>query len=152
MNNENEGSRRVILHAEDNAADARLLREGLSDEMRDNLIVVTDGAEALRFLEQEPPYEDAPRPQLVILDLNLPKRSGLEVLEYIKTDDDLRTIPVIVLTSSNVQEDIETAYRRHANAYLEKPMDIDECKTTAEQLETFWLQTAILPNSNRDNE
>lgn len=131
----------VILHVEDSPADARLLREGLSDEVADRLYQVRDGATALMFLRQRPPYEDAPRPDLVVLDLNLPKQSGIDVLESIKTDDDLKTIPVVVLTGSDAPDDIEAAYRRHANAYLVKPMDIDEYESIATQVEGFWIHT-----------
>lgn len=131
----------VILHVEDNPADARLLEEGFSDGVRDRLHRVGDGAEALAFLNRAPPHSDAPRPDLVVLDLNLPNRSGIDVLESIKTDDDLKTIPVVVLTGSDAPDDIEAAYRRHANAYLVKPMDIDEYESIATQVEGFWLHT-----------
>jgi chemotaxis family two-component system response regulator Rcp1 len=135
----------VILHVEDSPADARLLEEGFSDDVRSHLHWVSDGGEALKFLKRESPHGDAPRPDLVVLDLNLPNRSGLEVLESIKTDDDLKVIPVVVLTSSDSPDDIEAAYRRHANAYLVKPMGIDECESLAERLEAFWLHTSKHP-------
>lgn len=141
----------VVLHVEDSPADARLLKEGFSDDVRSHLHWVSDGAEALKFLKQEPPHGDAPRPDLVVLDLNLPNRSGVDVLESIKTDNDLKVIPVVLLTSSDSPGDIEAAYRRHANAYLVKPMDIDECESIAEQLEAFWLQTAKSPKLTHDN-
>jgi len=142
----------VILHVEDSPADARLLREGFSDDLHSHLHWVSDGREALQFLKQEPPHEDAPRPDLVVLDLNLPHRSGIDVLESIKTDADLKAIPVVLLTSSDSPGDIEAAYRNHANAYLVKPMDIDECESIAEQLEAFWLHTAKLPQLTHDSQ
>jgi chemotaxis family two-component system response regulator Rcp1 len=142
----------VILHVEDSPADARLLNEGFSDSVRSHLHWVSDGAEALKFLKQEPPHGEAPRPDLVVLDLNLPNQSGIEVLETIKTDDSLKVIPVVLLTSSDSPGDIEAAYRSHANAYLVKPMDIDECESLAEQLEAFWLHTAKLPQLDHDNQ
>lgn len=135
----------VILHVEDSPADARLLNEAFSENVRSHLHWVTDGAEALNFLKRKPPHGDAPRPDLVLLDLSLPNRSGLDVLESIKTDADLKFIPVVLLTSSDSPGDIEAAYRSHANAYLVKPMDIDECESLAERIETFWLHTAKLP-------
>jgi CheY-like chemotaxis protein len=144
-------SEAVILHVEDSPADARLFREGLSDDVGSRLRRVRDGATALTFLRQRPPYEDAPRPDLVVLDLNLPKRSGIDVLESIKTDDDLRTIPVVVLTSSDAPEDIKAAYRRHANAYLRKPMGIDECESLVERIEAFWLRSVKFAGHTRDN-
>lgn len=142
----------VILHVEDSPADARLLKEGFSDDVRSHLHWVSDGAEAMKFLNQEPPHGDAPRPDLVVLDLNLPNRSGIEVLEAIKTDADLKVIPVVLLTSSDSPGDIEAAYRTHANAYLVKPMGIDECESIAEQLEAFWLHSAKLPQLDHDNQ
>jgi CheY-like chemotaxis protein len=111
---------------------------------------VSDGAEALKFLEQRPPYADAPRPGLVLLDLNLPGHSGIEVLERIKTDDELKQIPVLMLTSSDASDDIEAAYQNHANAYLVKPIDIDECESLAAQIERFWLHTTKLSQSTDD--
>lgn len=138
-------SKPVILHIEDSPADARLLEEGFSDELRTHLHWVSDGAEALNFLKQEPPHADAPRPDLVVLDLNLPNKSGIEVLESIKTDEKLTVIPVVVLSSSDSPSDIEEAYRHHANAYLVKPMDIDAFESIAEQLEAFWLHAAKPP-------
>lgn len=145
-------SEAVILHVEDSPADARLFREGLSDDVGDRLHRVGDGATALTFLRQRPPYEEAPRPELVVLDLDLPKRSGIEVLKSIKADDDLRTIPVVVLTSSDAPEDVEAAYRRHANAYLRKPMGVDECESLAERIEAFWLRSVKFAKHTRDNQ
>jgi chemotaxis family two-component system response regulator Rcp1 len=142
----------VLLHVEDSPADARLLKEGFSDTVCSHVHWVSTGAEALNFLKQEPPHGDAPRPDIVVLDLNLPNRSGIEVLECIKTDPDLKIIPVVLLTSSDSRGDIEAAYRNHANAYLVKPMDIDECESLAEQLEAFWLHTAKLPQLSDDNQ
>jgi chemotaxis family two-component system response regulator Rcp1 len=138
-------SKPVVLHVEDSPADARLLEEGFSEALRKNLHWVSDGAEALKFLKQEPPHGDAPRPDLVVLDLNLPKKSGIDVLESIKSDETLTVIPVVVLSSSDSPGNIEEAYRHHANAYLVKPMDIDAFESIAEQLEAFWLHAAKAP-------
>ncbi len=137
-------SEAVVLHVEDNPADARLLEEGFSEDVRDRLHRVGDGEAALKFLNHDPPHGDAPRPDLVVLDLNLPGRSGVDVLESVKTDDGLKTIPVVVLTGSDAPGDVEAAYRNHANAYLVKPMDIDEYESTAAQIEGFWLHTTEL--------
>ncbi|MFB6251622.1 MAG: response regulator [Halobellus sp.] len=150
MTDESNRSETAILHVEDNPADARLLEEGFSAAVCNRLHWVRDGAEALEFLEQQPPYVDAPRPDLVLLDLNLPRRSGIEVLERIKRDDDLKQIPVLVLTSSDASNDIEAAYRHHANAYLVKPVDIGECESLAAQIERFWLHTAKLVQPTDD--
>ncbi|MFB6153358.1 MAG: response regulator [Halodesulfurarchaeum sp.] len=152
MTDDPDRSASVILHVEDNPADARLLKEGFSDNVRSHLHWVSDGAEALKFLEGEPPHGDAPRPDLVVLDLNLPNRSGIEVLESVKTDDSLKRIPVLVLTGSDVRDDIEAAYRLHANAYLVKPMDVVEFEALAKQIEAFWLHTAKLSQLTRDDQ
>jgi CheY-like chemotaxis protein len=142
----------VVLHVEDSPADARLLEESFSDVARGHIHWVRYGAEALKFLKREHPYGDAPRPDLVVLDLNLPDRSGIDVLESIKTDAELKIIPVVVLTSSDSPGDVAAAYRSHANAYLVKPMDIDECESLAKQLEAFWLHAAKSPQLTRDDQ
>jgi CheY-like chemotaxis protein len=141
----------VILHVEDNPADARLFKEGLSDDVAGRLHRVRDGVTALTFLKQRPPHGDAPRPDLVVLDLNLPNRSGIDVLASIKTDDDLKMIPVLVLTGSDAPADVEAAYRHHANAYLRKPMGVDECESLAERIEAFLLRSVKFPEDTRDN-
>src|ERR687884_1433856 len=115
-----------ILLVEDSPGDVRLTREALRDgKVRNNLSVVTDGVEALAFLRREGRYADAPRPDLILLDLNLPKKDGREVLAEIKADPNLRRIPVVVLTTSEAEQDIVETYNLHANCYVKKPVDLD---------------------------
>ncbi|SFB69936.1 Response regulator receiver domain-containing protein [Halobiforma haloterrestris] len=136
-----------ILLVEDNPGDVRLTREAFeAARIESDLYVVSDGAEALEFLEQRGEYEDAPRPDLVLLDLNLPRASGEEVLTELKDDPELRTIPVIVLTSSRAEEDIVRSYELHANAYLTKPVDPDEFIETIRAFEEFWFTVVHLPS------
>ncbi|MFC6716788.1 response regulator [Natrialbaceae archaeon GCM10025810] len=135
-----------ILLVEDNPGDVRLTEEAFKDgRLANNLHVVTDGIEALDFLYQRGEYEDAPRPDLVLLDLNLPRKNGDEVLEDLKDDTELASIPVIVLTSSKAEEDIVTSYQLHANAYLTKPVDPDEFVDVVQSFERFWLEIVCLP-------
>jgi len=140
--NRREGGVAVLL-VEDNPGDVRLTREALGETGRNlTLSVVNDGLDALRFLRREAPYEDAPRPNLILLDLNLPKKDGREVLEEIKTDDELKLIPVVVMTTSDAHADIRRAYRLHANCYVTKPADFDAFVGLVKSLEQFWLATA----------
>jgi two-component system response regulator len=135
-----------VLLIEDNPGDVRLTREALSESKRDlRLSVVSDGIEALRFLRRESPHESAPRPNLILLDLNLPKKDGREVLEQIKTDDELKVIPVIVMTTSDAQADIRRAYGLHANCYVTKPADFDAFVGLVRSLQQFWLSVAKIP-------
>lgn len=135
-----------ILLVEDNPADVRLTELALGEVgLTNTLHVVEDGREALAFLRREPEYADAVRPDLVLLDLDLPRVHGTEVLEALNEDDDLRRLPVIVLTSSTADEDIAASYERHANAYVEKPVDMDEFVGVARVIEEFWLSTVKLP-------
>ena len=135
-----------ILLVEDNPGDVRLTKEAFEHgRIENDLHVVTDGAEALEFLYQRGEYTDAPRPDLVLLDLNLPRKNGDEVLEELKADSDLRSIPVIVLTSSKAEEDIARSYELHANAYLTKPVDPDEFIETVRAFEKFWFSVVRLP-------
>ena len=139
-----------ILLVEDNPGDIRLTREAFKQGRIDNdLHTVSDGAKALAFLEQRGEYEDAPWPDLILLDLNLPRTDGGEVLEQLKDDPKLRSIPVIVLTSSQAQEDIVRSYERHANAYLTKPVDPDEFIETVRAFEKFWFSVVRLPPEER---
>ena len=113
--------------------------------MLNNLHVVGDGVEAMKFLECEGEYADTPQPDLVLLDLNLPRKDGTEVLKEIDEDRELRRIPVVVLTSSEAEEDIARSYELHANAYITKPVDIDQFIEVAQNLEEFWLSIVKLP-------
>lgn len=135
-----------ILLVEDNPGDVRLTREALRDGIvQNNLSVTEDGVEALAFLRRQGKYADAPRPGLILLDLNLPRKDGRQVLAEIKSDPALRTIPVIILTTSANEEDILNAYRLHANAYIQKPVDLDQFLRVVQVLEDFWLTLAMLP-------
>ena len=135
-----------ILLVEDNPGDLRLTEEALKEgKVTNNLSAARDGEEALAFLRKEGTYADAPRPDLVLLDLNLPKKDGREVLAEIKTDPDLKRIPVVVLTTSEADEDILKAYNLNANSYLAKPVDLDQFITLVKGIEAFWLTMVTLP-------
>jgi CheY-like chemotaxis protein len=135
-----------ILLAEDNPGDAKLTRKALDQgKIINNLHVVTDGVEALEYLRQEGEYADNPRPDLMLLDLNMPRKDGREVLQEIKTDPDLRRIPVVVMTSSEAEEDIVQSYDLHANAYLTKPIDFDGFLDVVGSIEEFWLSVVKMP-------
>lgn len=137
-----------ILLVEDNPGDVRLTQEAFREgQMEVNLNVVMDGVEAIRYLKKEEPYALAQTPDLVLLDLNLPKRDGREVLEEIKTDPQLRHVPVVVLTTSNAEQDILKSYNLYVNCYINKPVDFDKFFTIIQKIEDFWFQTAILPSS-----
>lgn len=143
----NRGTARAIeiLLVEDNAGDVRLTKEALSEATVPNRLHVTnDGVAALKFLRQERPYGESPQPDLVLLDLNLPKKSGLEVLAQMKHDPALRTIPVIILTSSSSEGDVRKSYENHANAYITKPVDLEQYFTIVKRLEEFWLASVRL--------
>jgi chemotaxis family two-component system response regulator Rcp1 len=134
-----------VLLVEDNLGDVRLTQEALRDaKVRNNLHVVSDGVEAMAFLRRESRYAGAPRPDLVLLDLNLPKKGGLEVLEEIKTDPDLQHIPVVILTTSQAEQDIVQSYRRRANAYVTKPVDLEQFLKVVGAIEQFWLEIVKL--------
>lgn len=135
-----------ILLIEDNAGDARLAREALRDaKVRNNLSWVSDGVEALAFLRREGKYAQAPRPDLILLDLNLPRKDGREVLTEIKADDKLKRIPVVILTTSQAEEDIVRAYHLNANCYISKPVDLDQFMKVVKTIEDFWLTIVRLP-------
>ena len=136
-----------ILLVEDNAGDARLVREAFRQaSTRCELSHVLNGVEALEFLRKAGPHAGAARPDLILLDLNLPRKDGREVLAEIKADTTLRRIPVVVLTTSQAQEDILRAYDLHANCYVSKPGDLDEFIRTMRCLDEFWLSVARLPS------
>jgi two-component system response regulator len=140
------GSPVEMLLVEDNPGDVRLTKETLRDtKVIVNLHVVGDGMEAMAFLRQEGKYASAPRPGLVLLDLNLPKKDGREVLAEIKQDPDLRRIPVVVLTISSAEEDILKSYNLHANAYVNKPLNLEQFAKITRAIEDFWFTVVKLP-------
>ena len=135
-----------ILLVEDNPGDARLTREALRDaRVRNNLHVAADGVEALAFLRRQGKHSAVPTPDLILLDLNLPKKDGREVLAIIKADDRLRHIPVVVVTGSEAEEDVRQSYRDHANAYVKKPIDTQAFLEAVNSIDLFWLQIVRLP-------
>jgi two-component system, chemotaxis family, response regulator Rcp1 len=146
MNRRTVGRPVEILLVEDNPGDVRLTREALREgKVRNNLAVAADGVEAIAYLRKEGEYENAVRPDLILLDLNLPRKDGREVLEEIKADPSLRHIPVVVLTSSQAEEDIVRAYDLHANCYVTKPVDLDQFIRVVESIEDFWFTIVKLP-------
>jgi two-component system, chemotaxis family, response regulator Rcp1 len=154
MMNQSRSTRPVeILLVEDNPGDVRLTREALREgKVHNNLHVASDGVEALRFLRREGEHGDAVRPDLILLDLNLPKKDGREVLEEIKRDAQLRPIPVVILTSSQAEQDIVRAYDLHANCYVSKPVDLEQFITVVKSIENFWFSIVHLPpaDTSRD--
>jgi two-component system response regulator len=135
-----------ILLVEDNPGDIRLTTEALKEQkIYNKLNVVTDGVEAMAFLKKEGKYANAARPDLILLDLNLPKKDGREVLKEIKTDDKLKTIPVVVLTVSKSEEDILKSYNLHANCYISKPVDLSQFMRVAKSIQEFWFTMVKLP-------
>jgi len=135
-----------ILIVEDNEGDARLAREAmLESKMRNTLHHVSDGEEAMEFLRRVGKYADAPRPSLILLDLNLPKKDGREVLAEIKEDDALKSIPVVILTTSSAEHDVLCAYGLHANCYVTKPVTMVEFIKAVTAIEEFWLTIVKLP-------
>jgi two-component system, chemotaxis family, response regulator Rcp1 len=134
-----------ILLVEDNPGDARLTREALRDaKVRNNLHVAPDGVEALAFLRRQGKHTTVPKPDLILLDLNLPRKDGREVLEEIKQDDQLRHIPVVILTTSQAERDIAESYRLRANAYVTKPVDLEQFLNVVQAIEHFWLEIVKL--------
>ena len=137
-----------ILLVEDNPGDVRLTIEALKDgKVSNRLHVAKDGVEAMAFLRQEGEYAEAPRPDVILLDLNLPKKDGREVLEEIKADEHLRRIPVVVLTTSSSEQDILRTYDLHANCYVTKPVDLEQFMQVVRGIEDFWLSIVKLPNA-----
>jgi two-component system, chemotaxis family, response regulator Rcp1 len=136
-----------ILLVEDNAGDVRLTQEVLKDsKVRNNLTVASNGEEALQCLRRQGKFNNCSRPDLILLDLNLPVKDGREVLAQIKADDNLKRIPVVILTTSKAEEDILRTYNLHANCYVNKPVDLDQFVKVVQSLEDFWLAIVKLPN------
>jgi CheY-like chemotaxis protein len=136
----------TILLVEDNPGDVRLTREALKEgKIRNVMYDVKDGVEALAFLRQTGEYANMVRPDLILLDLNLPKKGGLEVLAEIKADRDLKRIPVVILTTSQAEQDVLRSYNQHANAYVAKPVDLDQFIVVVKSIEDFWLEIVKLP-------
>ena len=147
MSNEPTGKPIVVLLVEDDPGDVVLVTEAFEhNKVHNDLHTVADGVEALQFLRQEPPYADAPVPDLVLLDLNLPRKDGREVLEEVKADERLRRIPVVVLTTSKAEEDVLRSYDLHANAYVTKPVDFDRFIEVVRQIDEFFVSVVKLPN------
>ena len=137
-----------ILLVEDNPGDVRLTQEAFRESrMPVKLSVVMDGEDALNYLYRRPPYENVTRPDIILLDLNIPKKDGREVLSEIKNDLSLKYVPVVVLTTSNAEQDIVRTYNLNVNAYINKPVDFDKFFDIVLKIEEFWLMTAILPSS-----
>jgi two-component system, chemotaxis family, response regulator Rcp1 len=135
-----------ILLVEDNPGDVRLTLEALKEgKVHNNMSVVNDGIEALAYLSHSGQYADSSHPDLILLDLNLPKKSGLEVLAEIKSDNLLKRIPVIVLTTSQAEQDILRSYDLHANAFVSKPVDLEQFIAVVKSIEGFWLEIVKLP-------
>ncbi len=136
-----------ILMVEDNAGDVRLTKEVLKgSKVSNNLIVASNGQEALACLRNQGKYKGSVRPDLILLDLNLPIMDGREVLAQIKDDPDLKRIPVVILTTSKAEEDVLKTYNLHANCYVTKPVDLEQFVTVVKSLEDFWLAIVKLPN------
>jgi CheY-like chemotaxis protein len=139
-----------ILLVEDNPGDVRLTKEALKEgKVYNNLHWAKDGVEALEFLRQQGKHAGAPRPDIILLDLNLPKKDGREVLAVIKTDSELKHIPVVVLTTSKAEEDVLKSYALHANCYVTKPVDLEKFIQVVQSIDRFWLTVVTLPPADR---
>lgn len=149
MGYSNSRQKRTILLIEDNADDIYFIESAFQKSQRTHeLHTVKDGVEALKYLHREPPYEKSRRPSLILLDLKMPKMSGLEVLKHIKEDESLRPIPVVVLTTSDADGDAAASYDLQATAFITKPKDLDAFAGVIERIEKFWLGVAQLPSSD----
>lgn len=147
MNMDRGDSRPIeILLVEDNPGDARLTQEAMrAAKMRNNLTMVEDGVEAMAYLRREGRFEGAARPDLILLDLNLPRKDGREVLAEVKADPVLKFIPVVILTTSQAEEDVMRAYSLHANCYVTKPVDLDQFMRVVQTIDDFWVSVVTLP-------
>lgn len=136
-----------ILLVEDDPGDIRLTQEAFKEgKLNNNIHTVMDGVEAIKFLTREGEYSGVPRPDLILLDLNLPKKDGREVLHFVKSNAELLTIPIIILSTSSATNDIEGAYKLYANSYITKPVDFDSFISVIKSIEDFWLNLALLPS------
>jgi len=145
-----EGRPIEILLVEDSPSDTELTVEALREaKVRNHLSVVEDGVQAMEFLRQQGPFADSPRPDLIMLDLNLPRKDGREVLAEIKSDDRLKAIPVVILTTSRAEQDVLRAYNLHANCYIAKPVDFERFLDVVRSIESFWLFVVTLPPNVR---
>lgn len=141
-----------VLVVDDDLGDVALMENAFAEhDVRSELHHVSDGAEAMAFLHRESPYLDAPRPDLILLDLNMPRVDGREVLDRIKADNDLKTIPTVVLTTSSSADDILSSYIAHANAYVTKPIDLDDFDRVVMEIRNFYGHTAALPRRTSDD-
>lgn len=148
MSADNTSTSVEILLVEDNPGDARLARQGLRQcRFPNNLHIVEDGVKAMAFLHHEGEYAMVPRPDLILLDLNMPRKDGLEVLREIKQDEHLKKIPVVILTTSKAAEDIDKSYSLHANCYVSKPLDLLQFLDVVRSIEDFWFGTVKLPTA-----
>jgi two-component system, chemotaxis family, response regulator Rcp1 len=144
---DNQGKVIDILLVEDNPGDVLLAQEALKEsKIRNRLFVVDDGVKAMEFLRQQGAYSESPHPDLILLDLNLPSKSGREVLAEVKADDKLKHIPVVVLTVSRAEEDVMKAYNSYANCYITKPLDFNQFMEVTRSIEDFWLTIVRLPS------
>ncbi len=144
--NKTDGRPIEILLVEDSPSDTDLTLEALKDfKVRNHVSVVEDGVQALQFLRRQKPFTEAPRPDLIMLDLNLPRKDGREVLAEIKADDSLKTIPIVVLTTSRAEQDILRAYQLNANCYITKSVDFNQFLDVVRSIESFWLFVVTLP-------
>ncbi len=135
-----------VLLVEDNPGDVRLTREAFREgKIRNNLYVATDGVEGMAFLRREGKFADSPRPDIILLDLNLPKKNGIDVLSEIKSDEELKRIPVVILTTSVAEQDILRSYDHHANCYIVKPVDLEQFLKVIQTIEDFWVTIVKLP-------
>lgn len=140
-----------ILLVDDDAGDVELTRESLSDsKLAINMSVAVDGVEAMEFLRREGKYSNAPRPDLILLDLNMPRKDGRQALAEIKADDSLRSIPIVILTTSSAEEDIVKTYNLGANCYVTKPVGFDQFQKVVEAIEGFWFTVVKLPAKEQD--
>lgn len=145
MYHKNNTHSKIILMIDDNPTDVLLIKEAFAFcEANSEVHVAEDGIYALEFLQQQGEYSNAPRPDIILLDLNMPRKSGLEVLAELKSNPELKTIPVIIYTSSITKEDVKAAYDHHANSYVRKSVDFDDCIRTAKSIKDFWFTSSIL--------
>ncbi len=144
--NKSEGRPIEILLVEDSPSDTELTLEALRDfKVRNHVSVVEDGVQAMQFLRRQGPFAQAPRPDMIMLDLNLPRKDGREVLQDIKNDDLLKTIPIVVMTTSRAEQDVLRAYQLNANCYINKPVDFNQFLEVVRTIESFWLYVVTLP-------